>query len=341
MIDLKQIGKCAFDVAVGVLVGIVVLFFLGLILSGLNAQTPPRTQCVSTAVASGTGDAIAIPLLPCSETTTELILSITAANTTTAPTISVNGQTPHVIKNFDSTALTPGYLQPNQWRILTYNGTNWIVLNYQIAATSGGGISSIAVNPCLTASQNPITTSATLGTVNPLTVLCGGTGDASLTDRAVLIGRGTNAVEFATTGTAGRVLTDNGPGVNATFQTPLSVSGGSVEIAMTWPGVPPNSQVVRVAQAIAKTCPSGLTNSIGQVKTAPTGSTVVNVNQVVPSGTVTNRGAMTWSAGALVASPSSSGGLSLAAGDLIEFAFPGAADATAADFAITLRCVRA
>lgn len=114
------------------------LWVLSLDFDPVNAQTPAGTQCVSTAVAGGTGDAITIPLLPCTETTTQLILTITAANTIAAPTISVNGQTPHAIKGYDGTSLTGGFLQPSQRRILTFNGTNWFVLNENILPAGAG-----------------------------------------------------------------------------------------------------------------------------------------------------------------------------------------------------------
>lgn len=45
----------------------------------------------------------------------------------------------------------------------------------------------------------------------------GGTGNTTLTANAVLLGNGTSAVAFATIGTAGRVLTDNGSGSAPTF----------------------------------------------------------------------------------------------------------------------------
>lgn len=59
----------------------------------------------------------------------------------------------------------------------------------------------------------------------PLTVATGGTGDATLTDRAVLIGRGTNPVEFAAPGAAGQVLRSTGPAANPAF--------GAVDLADT------------------------------------------------------------------------------------------------------------
>jgi len=57
-----------------------------------------------------------------------------------------------------------------------------------------------------------------------LQVAQGGTGDTTLTAHAVLLGEGTSPIAFATIGTSGRVLTDNGPGVDPSFQTPAAAA---------------------------------------------------------------------------------------------------------------------
>ncbi len=121
----------------------------------------PATQCVSTAVAGGTGDAITIPLLPCAATTTILQLTFTTPNTSAAPTISMNGQTPFILKDFDGSSLLPGVLAAGQRRLLTFNGTNWFMLSGQtttsdllFVSTFGADLtgttdSTTAVNNCL------------------------------------------------------------------------------------------------------------------------------------------------------------------------------------------------
>jgi Repeat of unknown function (DUF5907) len=61
---------------------------------------------------------------------------------------------------------------------------------------------------------------ATIGTLtltNPLTPANGGTGLATLTAHAVLLGEGTSNVAFATIGTAGRMLLDQGGGADPLF----------------------------------------------------------------------------------------------------------------------------
>jgi hypothetical protein len=57
----------------------------------------------------------------------------------------------------------------------------------------------------------------TVGLVDPLIVGKGGTGLATLTDRAVLLGRGTAAIEFASPAAAGGVLRSTGAASNPAF----------------------------------------------------------------------------------------------------------------------------
>ena len=56
-----------------------------------------------------------------------------------------------------------------------------------------------------------------VGIVDPLTVAKGGTGVATITDRSVIIGRGTAAVEDAAPGNAGQVLRSTGAAANPAF----------------------------------------------------------------------------------------------------------------------------
>ncbi len=109
---------------------------LGLVVSH-SAYAVPPTQCVALAVAGGTGDAIKIPLLPCTATSTLLILTFKASNTISAPTISENGRTPFPIVSFDGTALAPGALAADQHRQLTFNGAKWFLLNQPGGSVAG------------------------------------------------------------------------------------------------------------------------------------------------------------------------------------------------------------
>jgi len=53
-----------------------------------------------------------------------------------------------------------------------------------------------------------------------LTVPNGGTGAVTITDRGVMVGRGTSAVVATAVGTAGQILTSNGAGSDPSFQAP-------------------------------------------------------------------------------------------------------------------------
>jgi hypothetical protein len=77
----------------------------------------------------------------------------------------------------------------------------------------------------------------------PISVPQGGTGDTTLTAHAVLLGEGTSSIGFATIGTAGRVLTDMGPGLDPAFLAPAAglavtmhrVSSGTSDTLSTLP----------------------------------------------------------------------------------------------------------
>lgn len=110
----------------GVILGLVWGFAWGL--SSAHAQAPPQ-QCISSALAGGTGDAIVLPMIPCWPSTTLVIVNITASNQTTTPTITVTGfGGAATILYSNGTALAAGELQPGQKRLLTYSGTNWYLL---------------------------------------------------------------------------------------------------------------------------------------------------------------------------------------------------------------------
>lgn len=103
-----------------------------------EGQPFPPTQCVATAIAGGTGDAITIPRLSCPPTTTLLILKLTASNATTTPTITVIGLGgPFPIVNFDGVAISAGAFANNQTRIFTFDGQQWKVLTAGLNASTG------------------------------------------------------------------------------------------------------------------------------------------------------------------------------------------------------------
>ena len=105
------------------------LLLLGFWAEGAKAQSAPETQCVASAFAGGTGDAITIPALPCALTTNLLILSVVSANTTTTPTLQPLGLPAQVIVRAGGGPLAPYDLPAGGKALLNPTGTQWILLN--------------------------------------------------------------------------------------------------------------------------------------------------------------------------------------------------------------------
>jgi hypothetical protein len=125
---------------------------------------------------------------------------------------------------------------------------------------------------------------------------------------------------------------------DCTFAAP-PVPDKPFDIEIFYPGVPPNSAIVRVALTRAVACVAALTGSVGNASAAATASTTININQVV-SGTPTLRGTAVFAMGATTATFTAASPITLSAGNDVEFAFPSSADATLANVAITLQCTR-
>lgn len=117
----------------------------GLLLAGgpAYAQSSPTTQCVTTAQAGGTGDALTIPLLPCTGTTTMLVLSLTATNTTTSPTLQETGYSALPVLNANGAGPAVGELSSGTTLLLTNTGTSWKLLS---SALLGIGLPANGVN---------------------------------------------------------------------------------------------------------------------------------------------------------------------------------------------------
>lgn len=146
--------------------------------SSAFAASAPQ-QCVTNAVAGGTSDAITVPLLPCGLATNILILTITANNTTTTPTLQMAGYP--ALPIYTNTLQAPGigdFGDAGSVLMLTSTGSSWLIINGNV----GGYI--------------PI----------PLTVANGGTGDTTLTSHGVLYGNGTSAVGTTAEGATGQFL---------------------------------------------------------------------------------------------------------------------------------------
>lgn len=90
-----------------------------------SAQT---TQCVSSAVAGGTANALTVPELPCGVTTTILILTVTTSNTSTSPTLQMVGATALPIVNSDGSSVWAGRLAAGAQYMLTNTGSQWRII---------------------------------------------------------------------------------------------------------------------------------------------------------------------------------------------------------------------
>ena len=89
-----------------------------------------------------------------------------------------------------------------------------------LSATGGGAsgtVTSVSAGTGITCTPNPITVTGTVAMTTPVSVANGGTGNSTLTAHAVILGEGTSAVAFATIGTSGRPLLDQGSGTDPAF----------------------------------------------------------------------------------------------------------------------------
>lgn len=125
---------------------------------------------------------------------------------------------------------------------------------------------------------------------------------------------------------------------DCTFASPFPPPSGTLpsDLAMFWPGTPPNSQIVRIAVTRNTMCPINFSNSVAYARDSSSANAVVSINQV-SGATDTNVGSVTFSTSntGVFSLPTA---LVLTAGQMVEFAFPASADATLGDIAITLQC---
>lgn len=110
--------------------------------------------------------------------------------------------------------------------IITYNALGQLDL-----------VSSATITPAFSSLTGVPTTLAGYGITSPLNVAQGGTNLATLTAHAVLLGEGTSSLAFATIGTGGRMLLDQGagadPSFNAMSQDCTITSGGVITCTKT------------------------------------------------------------------------------------------------------------
>jgi hypothetical protein len=127
------------------------------------------------------------------------------------------------------------------------------------------------------------------------------------------------------------------------FAAPVPGAGGPFDIAQFMPGVPVAGisavkGIIRIAIDRTVSCPSAFVGSTFIATDASTGSVTVSVNRV-RAGVAVTFGFFTFASSATGVATSGSG-MSLAAGDIVEFLYPNPADATLANIAGTLKCTR-
>lgn len=108
------------------------------LMGGLSAAPAQTSQCVASAIAGGTADALTIPQLPCTPTTSLLTLTFSQTNTTTSPTLQALGQGPaKPLIYADGSSVSIGALGAGHSVLVTFNGTSWLILTIPSAAGSG------------------------------------------------------------------------------------------------------------------------------------------------------------------------------------------------------------
>lgn len=101
---------------------------LALIAAGVPAKTQPTTQCVTSVQAGGTANALTLPLLPCGVTTTVVVVSFSATNTSTAVTMQMTSAASLPVVREDGSLPMVGELAAGSSAIFTNTGQAWVKL---------------------------------------------------------------------------------------------------------------------------------------------------------------------------------------------------------------------
>lgn len=89
----------------------------------------PTSQCIVSALAGGTANALTIPTLPCIPTTALLVLTPSLTNTSSTVTLKYPGGPASPVLAFNGTPVPTGLLIPGSRYLLTFNGSDWFLLN--------------------------------------------------------------------------------------------------------------------------------------------------------------------------------------------------------------------
>jgi len=156
--------------------------------------------------------------------------SFVAAGTNTgAATININSIGAKSLTKNGTTALAAGEVTSGTVYQIVYDGTQFQLLNptiTSIVSSFSAGTTGLTPN---TSTTGAVTLAGTLGVAN------GGTGAATLTSNAVVLGNGTSAVQTVAPSTSGNVLQSDGTtwtsaanqyiGVGQTLQNPTRAAG--------------------------------------------------------------------------------------------------------------------
>lgn len=136
-------------------------------------------------------------------------LTVTGSTTLGSALPIAQGGTGQTTASGAINALMPSQTS-NSGKYLTTNGVS---VSWGSITPGTGTVSSVGLSTSLSGiviTNSPVTSAGTLGISGTLGVVSGGTGVASITAGAVLIGNGTSAVSSISPGTSGQVLTSNG-----------------------------------------------------------------------------------------------------------------------------------
>lgn len=216
--------------------------------------------------------------------------------------------------------------------------------------TGTGTVTSITCGTGL--SGGTITTTGTCALSTPVSVANGGIGLTSGTSGGILGYTASGTLASSAALTAHGLVIGGGAGATPTALAPGSQyqmlrqgatdpawEDAPYDLATFMPGTPAASAIARVAVVRPVKLSAGLSGLACIGKTAATGSTTVTLNKV-SAGVTTAIGSLAWSGSGTTCSPTFSSDVTLAAGDMLEEAWPVSPDATLADIAITLPGVR-
>jgi len=136
-------------------------------------------------------------------------LTVTGTTTLGAALPIAQGGTGQTTASNAINALIPSQTS-NSGKYLTTNGTS---VSWGTVTPGSGTVTSVAMASNvsgLSFSGSPVTSSGTLTLNGTLDVAGGGTGRATLSSGAVVVGNGTSAVSLISAGSSGQVLTSNG-----------------------------------------------------------------------------------------------------------------------------------